>query len=71
MRTEQLTKCFEPLQKLWVRLGSLKTGLNTPVVFYITDRSMAALLVCFSLFACFGFPKLSLPSESLDCISYV
>ena len=27
----ELTKCYEPLQKLRVRLGSCKTGLSPPV----------------------------------------
>ena len=30
-RTEELTKCNEPLQKLRVRLGTCKTGLSPPV----------------------------------------
>ena len=30
-RTEELTKCCEPLQKLRVRLGTCKTGLSPPV----------------------------------------
>ena len=30
-RTEELTKCYEPLQKLRVRLGNCKTGLSPPV----------------------------------------
>ena len=30
-RTEELTKCYEPLQKLRVRLGAFKTGLSPPV----------------------------------------
>ena len=30
-RTEQLTKCNEPLQKLRVRLWPCKTGLSPPV----------------------------------------
>ena len=30
-RTEELTKGYEPLQKLRVRLGSCKTGLSPPV----------------------------------------
>ena len=30
-RTEELTKCYEPLQKLRVRLGTCKTGLSPPV----------------------------------------
>ena len=34
MRTEQLTKYCEPLQKLRVRLGTCKTGLSPPVILY-------------------------------------
>ena len=50
-RTEQLTKCCEPLQKMRVRLGACKTGLSpTPQLFYITDRSKAILLLRFHLF---------------------
>ena len=30
-RTEELTKCYEPLQKLRVRLWPCKTGLSPPV----------------------------------------
>ena len=30
-RTEELTKCYEPLHKLRVRLGTCKTGLSPPV----------------------------------------
>ena len=30
-RTEELTKCYEPLQKLRVRLWPFKTGLSPPV----------------------------------------
>ena len=30
-KTEELTKCYEPLQKLRVRLGACKTGLSPPV----------------------------------------
>ena len=30
-RTEELTKSYEPLQKLRVRLGTCKTGLSPPV----------------------------------------
>ena len=48
-RTERLTKCFEPLQKLRVRLGTCKTGLS-PSVIYITDRSKAIILWLFLLF---------------------
>ena len=31
VRTEQLTICYEPLQKLRARLGTRKTGLSPPV----------------------------------------
>ena len=31
-RTEDLTKCYEPLQKLRVRLWPCKTGLSPPVI---------------------------------------
>ena len=35
-RTEKLTKCYETLQKLRVRLGACKTGLCPPVtLFYV------------------------------------
>ena len=30
-RTEDLTKCYEPLQKLRVRFVTCKTGLSPPV----------------------------------------
>ena len=33
-RTEQLTKCCEPLQKMRVRLGTCKTGLSPSVILY-------------------------------------
>ena len=33
-RTEQLTKCCEPLQKLRARLGTCKTSLSPPVILY-------------------------------------
>ena len=33
-RTEQLTKCCEPLQKLRVRYGTCKTGFSTPRILY-------------------------------------
>ena len=45
MRTEELTKCYEPLQKLRVRLWPCKTGL-----FCVTDRSKAILLWWLFLF---------------------
>ena len=49
MRTEELTKCYEPLQKLRVRLGTCKIDLSPPVIF-ITDRSKAILLWWFFRF---------------------
>ena len=49
MRTEQLTKCCEPLQKLRVRLGSCKTSLSPPV-----DRFKATLLWWFLFFYALG-----------------
>ena len=33
-RTEQLTNCYEPLQKMKVRLGACKTGFSPPVILY-------------------------------------
>ena len=40
-RTEQLTKCCEPLQKLRVRLGTCQIDSSPPVIFiFNTDRSM-------------------------------
>ena len=42
-RTEELTKCCEPLQELRVRLGTCKTGLSPPVT-CVTDRSKSILL---------------------------
>ena len=60
-RTEQLTKCCEPLQKLRVRLGACKTGLSPPVILYYWsfqgDTSVAVLIVL-----CFGV-------EFLCCLS--
>ena len=41
MRTEQLAT-------------SEAEGVVPPVIFYITDRSKAVLLIWFSVFACFG-----------------
>ena len=48
-RTEELTKCYEPLQKLRERLGTCKTGLS-PSVTLVTDRSKSILLWWFFLF---------------------
>ena len=53
MRTEQPTECFVPLQKLRARLVPFNR-FKHPVMFYITDRSKAVLLIWFSVFACFG-----------------
>ena len=33
-RTEELTKCYEPLQKLRVRLGTCNIDLSPPVILY-------------------------------------
>ena len=34
-RTEKLTKCYEPLQKLRVRLWPYKIDLSPPVILYL------------------------------------
>ena len=55
MRTEELTKCCELLQKMRVRLELSKIDLPPPHrVIYITDLSKAILLLWFFLFLCFG-----------------
>ena len=66
MRTEQLTKCCEPLQKMRVRGGVCKTGLSPPpppVVLYYSsfqgDTSVVVLIVL-----CFGV-------ELLCCLSHM
>ena len=46
-RTEELTKCYEPLQKLIVRLGTCKIDLSPPVILYI-------LLIVPMLYFCGG-----------------
>ena len=53
-RTEQLTKCYEPLQKMRVMLGPSKTGLSPPPPkdFYITLQGDTSVIVLFIL--CFG-----------------
>ena len=48
-RTEQLTKCCEPLQKMRVRLGPCKTGLSPP-----PPPSNFILLVVPRRYFCFG-----------------
>ena len=49
MRTEQLNKCCEPLQKLRVRLGTCKIDLSPPVILYYWsfqgDTSMVVHIV--------------------------
>ena len=50
MRTEQLTKCFEPLRELRARLCTRLTGLSPRNI----DLPKAVLLVWFSVFACSG-----------------
>ena len=52
MRTEQLAKCFVPLQKLRARLVP-QIMFKPPPQSFITDRSKAVVLVRFSV-ACFG-----------------
>ena len=51
MRTEQLTECCEPLQKLRVRLGTCKTGLSPPVIsWFQSDTSVVVLIaLCLSV----------------------
>ena len=52
-RTEELTKCYEPLQKLRVRLGSCKTGLSPTVTLcYLSFQCDTSVVVLFVL--CLG-----------------
>ena len=63
MRTEQLTKYFEPQQQLRARLGHL----NQFKPLSYTDRSYAVLLMWFSvLLVLLSFSVLYLPSVVLD-----
>ena len=39
MRTEQLTKCCEPLQKMRARLGACKTGLSLPAILSLHEKT--------------------------------
>ena len=60
MRTEQLSKCLEPLQKLRVRLGTCKIDLSLPVILYYWsfqgDTSVVVLFVLFlGVFFCVLF----------------
>ena len=53
-RTEQLTKCCEPPQKMRLRLWPCKTGLSPPVILYYRsfqgDTSVVVLNVLESNF---------------------
>ena len=52
-RTEDLTKCYEPLQKLGLRLWPCKTGLNPPVTFcYRSFQGDTSVVVIFVLCLC-------------------
>ena len=44
MRTEELTKCYEPLQKLRVRLWPCKTGLKTGLGYKRPHRYTCVIL---------------------------
>ena len=51
MRTEQLTKCCEPLQKMRVRLGPCKTGLSTQItLYYRSFQGDTSVLFLFCVF---------------------
>ena len=53
MRTEELTKCYEPLQKLRVRLWPCKIDLNPPVVLcYCSFQVDTSVVFLFAL--CLG-----------------
>ena len=61
MRTKQLTKCREPLQKLRVRLGTFKIDLSPPVILYLIlmvprcyfcGGSFCFMSWCFVVFFC-------------------
>ena len=64
--TEEPFKCYEPLQKLRVRLGACKTGLSPPV----TLCSKAILLWWFFLFYVLVF-KIFLCCWRLMCVFIV
>ena len=49
-KTEQLTKCCEPLQKMRMTLGPCKTGLRSPVVLYCSISFEIAVYLS-------GFPR--------------
>ena len=52
-RTEQITKCCEPLQKMRVMLGPCKTGLNLPPSNFISLIVPRRYFYCGSY--CFAF----------------
>ena len=52
LHADRTTVCFEPWQKLRARLGTRKTGLSPPVIFF-ADRSKAVLLLWF-IFICYN-----------------
>ena len=54
MRTEQLTICFRIISEAEGDVGIPLNRFSPLVVFYITDRSKAVVLVWFSVIACFG-----------------
>ena len=52
-RTEQLTKCCGPLQKMGVRIGACKIDLNSRVIlYYWSFQGDTSVVVPFVL--CFG-----------------
>ena len=52
-RTEDLTKYYEPLQKLRVRLCPCKIGLSPPVILcYRSFQGSASVVVLFVLCLC-------------------
>ena len=52
-KTEELTKCYEPLQKLRVRIWPCKTGLSPPVTLcYWSFQGDTSVVVLFVL--CLG-----------------
>ena len=50
LRTEELTKCYEPLQKLRVRLWLCKIDLSPPVIlYYLSFQGDTSVVVLFVL----------------------
>ena len=60
-RTEQLTKCCEPLQKMRMRLEPCKTGLSPPSNFI--------LLIVPRRYFCYGSNVLCFGVDFLCCLS--